>query len=204
VPSDGLPCWGQSPLDVWVTVGVEPGLRAGAPLTHVRGLPSRESPARSIRQWWEAPVFTERTSVGLDVHARSVAAAAIDSVTSEVQQTRLTPSYEHIRSWISELPGPVAVAYEAGPTGFGLQRALTGAGIRCEVVRALVCARRAGLGGLRGLSREDSIRRASDPPVSPPTASDQPLTARCGSSLPAATAASEKRPQCGYCVPNHR
>ena len=30
--------------------------------------------------------------------------------------------------------GPVAVAYEAGPTGFGLQRALTDVGIRCEVV----------------------------------------------------------------------
>ena len=70
-------------------------------------------------------MFTERTSVGLDVHARSVAAAAIDGVTGEVFQTRLTPSYEHIRSWISDLPGPVAVAYEAGPTGFGLHRALT-------------------------------------------------------------------------------
>ena len=32
-----------------------------------------------------------------------------------------------------DLPGPVAVAYEAGPTGFGLSRALTAAGIRCEV-----------------------------------------------------------------------
>ncbi len=28
--------------------------------------------ARTIRQLWEAPVFTERTSVGLAVHARSV------------------------------------------------------------------------------------------------------------------------------------
>ena len=79
-------------------------------------------PARSIRQWWEAPVFTERTSVGLDVHARSVVAAAIDGATGEVSQTRLTPSYEHIQEWIKQLPGPVAVAYEAGPTGFGLCR----------------------------------------------------------------------------------
>jgi transposase len=46
----------------------------------------------------------------------------------------LTPSYEHIRSWITDLPGPVAVAYEAGPTGFDLYRSLTAAGIRCEVV----------------------------------------------------------------------
>jgi len=78
-------------------------------------------------------VFTERTSVGLDVHARSVAAAAIDGVTGELFQTRLTPAHEHIRGWIQELPGPVAVTYEAGPTGFGLYRSLTAAGIRCEV-----------------------------------------------------------------------
>jgi len=79
-------------------------------------------------------VFTERTSVGLDVHARSVAAAAIDGVTGELFQTKLTPSYEHVESWIGGLPGPVAVTYEAGPTGFGLCRHLTAAGIRCEVV----------------------------------------------------------------------
>ena len=78
-------------------------------------------------------MFTERTSVGLDVHARSVAAAAIDGVTGELFQTKLTPAHDHIRGWIQELPGPVAVAYEAGPTGFGLYRSLTAAGIRCEV-----------------------------------------------------------------------
>jgi len=48
--------------------------------------------------------------------------------------TKLTPSCDQIRSWVAELPGPVAVAYEAGPTGFGLYRHLTSAGIRCEVV----------------------------------------------------------------------
>ena len=78
-------------------------------------------------------MLVERTSVGLDVHARSVAAAAIDGVTGELRQARLTPSHEHIRSWIGDLHGPVAVAYEAGPTGFGLYRALTEAGIRCVV-----------------------------------------------------------------------
>jgi transposase len=75
----------------------------------------------------------ERTSVGLDVHARSVAAAAIDGVTGELRQARLTPSHDHIRSWIGQLDGPVAVTYEAGPTGFGLYRALTAAGVRCVV-----------------------------------------------------------------------
>ncbi len=38
-----------------------------------------------------------------------------------------------IVAWLGELPGPVAVTYEAGPTGFGLARALTAAGIACEV-----------------------------------------------------------------------
>ena len=78
-------------------------------------------------------MFTERTSVGLDVHARSVAAAAIDGVTGELVQAKLTPSHEHVRSWVQALPGPVAVTYEAGPTGFDLYRSLSGAGIRCVV-----------------------------------------------------------------------
>jgi transposase len=63
-----------------------------------------------------------------------VAAAAIDGVTGELTRARLTPSHDHIRSWLAERSGPVAVAYEAGPTGFGLYRSLTAAGIRCVVV----------------------------------------------------------------------
>lgn len=78
-------------------------------------------------------MFTERTSVGLDVHARSVAAAAIDGVTGQVWQETLRPDNEAILRWLADLPGPVAVAYEAGPTGFGLARAVTAAGIRCVV-----------------------------------------------------------------------
>lgn len=78
-------------------------------------------------------MVSERTSVGLDVHARSVSAAAIDGATGELIQAKLTPSHDQIRSWVERLPGPVAVTYEAGPTGFGLCRALTAAGIRCVV-----------------------------------------------------------------------
>lgn len=78
-------------------------------------------------------MFIERTSAGLDVHARSIVAAAIDGDTGELFRARLTPSHEHVRSWLGELPGPVAVVYEAGPTGYGLYRSLTGAGFRCVV-----------------------------------------------------------------------
>jgi transposase len=78
-------------------------------------------------------VFVERTSVGLDVHARSISAAAIDTTTGEFFQERLVPTHEVVIDWVRRLPGPVAVAYEAGPTGFGLARALDAAGIRCQV-----------------------------------------------------------------------
>jgi len=75
----------------------------------------------------EAPVFCERTSVGLDVHARSVVAAAIDGRSGGVFRARLTPSHAEVIEWVGKLPGPCAVVYEAGPTGFGLARALSAA-----------------------------------------------------------------------------
>ena len=78
-------------------------------------------------------MFIEGTSVGLDVHARSVVAATIDGVTGEVFRARLTPAYEDVVGWVRRLPGPSATLYEAGPTGFGLARALAAASIRCEV-----------------------------------------------------------------------
>ena len=75
----------------------------------------------------------ERTFVGLDVHARSVVACGIDTVTGEVSRARLTPDHGEIWSWLAGLEGPVAVAYEAGPTGFGLARFLTDRAVRCVV-----------------------------------------------------------------------
>ena len=78
-------------------------------------------------------MFSERTSVGLDVHARSVVGRAIDGQTGEVFRARLCPQHDEVLRWIGQLPGPVAVAYEAGPTGFGLARAITQAGLRCVV-----------------------------------------------------------------------
>jgi transposase len=78
-------------------------------------------------------VFIERTSVGLDVHARSIVACGLDTVTGRVVRRRLVPSAESVLAWLRELPAPVAVAYEAGPTGFGLARQLAAAGVRCVV-----------------------------------------------------------------------
>ncbi|GAC1368129.1 MAG: hypothetical protein NVSMB43_01250 [Pseudarthrobacter sp.] len=66
----------------------------------------------------------ERTHVGLDVHALTVVACAIDGETGEIVRARLTPDHSEIIAWIQGLPGPSRVVYEAGPTGFVLARAL--------------------------------------------------------------------------------
>ena len=89
-------------------------------------------------------MIVERTSVGLDVHARSVVATALDGVTGEVLKQRLVPSSEVVVDWLGSLPGPVAATYEAGPTGFGLYRAISAAGIRCEVAAPSKLTRPAG------------------------------------------------------------
>jgi hypothetical protein len=68
---------------------------------------------------WEAPVLRNRTSVALDVHARSIVACGLDGQTGELFERRLCPDHPEIIGWIGELPGPVAVTYEAGPTGSG-------------------------------------------------------------------------------------
>jgi transposase len=74
------------------------------------------------------------TWVGFDVHARSTHAAAIDSMTGELTRVRFGAGIEAPLAWLAELPGPVRSCYEAGPTGFGLYRAATAAGISMQVV----------------------------------------------------------------------
>jgi transposase len=74
-----------------------------------------------------------RTFIGLDVHARSVKAALLDGETGEVAVRGAPARTEALVQWICELSGPAAVAYEAGPTGYGLARALRQAGVACLV-----------------------------------------------------------------------
>jgi transposase len=70
----------------------------------------------------------------LDVHARSLLAQGVDWQSGQRFSQRLVPVNEDVVDWAERLPGPVAVAYEAGPTGFGLARAFRAVGIRCVVV----------------------------------------------------------------------
>jgi len=57
----------------------------------------------------------------------------LDGDTGEVFERRLTPDYPEILDWLRSLPVRLAVAYEAGPTGFGLARFLVAAGVMCLV-----------------------------------------------------------------------
>ena len=75
--------------------------------------------------------------VGLDVHAKTVAIAVAEGGRDEPKFLRQVPSdLSRILKSLDRL-GPresLHCAYEAGPTGYGLQRALQDAGIRCDVI----------------------------------------------------------------------
>ena len=72
------------------------------------------------------------TSVGLDVHARSVSACAFDPFTGVVTQRAFGTDAGEIAGWIKGFEGPKAV-YESGPTGFALCNRLRELGVDCVV-----------------------------------------------------------------------
>jgi transposase len=74
-----------------------------------------------------------RSWAGLDVHAAKVVAARVDSESGELGVAVLSGKTDEIVAFCAGLPGPTRVAYEAGPTGFGLARALVAAGVGCVV-----------------------------------------------------------------------
>jgi transposase len=86
-------------------------------------------------QWKEGPAVTATmTWVGLDVHARSTHAAAIERDTGELTRARFGVGTEAVIAWLAQLPQPVHACYEAGPTGYALYRAAEAAGLRVDVV----------------------------------------------------------------------
>lgn len=74
-----------------------------------------------------------RSWAGLDVHASRVVAVRIDAISGELSTTRLSGDTEVVAAFCAGLPAPARVAYEAGPTGFELARALEQAGVGCVV-----------------------------------------------------------------------
>jgi transposase len=74
-----------------------------------------------------------RSLVGLDVHATKLVAAVIDVETGEVRWFTMGGDTSGAAGFCAGLPGPVRVAYEAGPTGYGLARELAARGVECVV-----------------------------------------------------------------------
>lgn len=72
------------------------------------------------------------TSIGLDVHARSVSAAAFNPLTGEITTKAFKNRPADIAEWILSFDSPKAV-YESGVTGFHLAKELRLMGIDCAV-----------------------------------------------------------------------
>lgn len=88
--------------------------------------------------------MAEGTWVGLDVHARKTVAGVLDAATGELRSLRAPTLPGETVEWLRGFPGPVRVAYEAGPTGYGLARACQAVGIACTVAAPSKIPRAAG------------------------------------------------------------
>lgn len=75
----------------------------------------------------------QNTFIGLDVHAQTVVACALNTATGEVQRTKMSPEPEVVLSWIQKFPTEAKVIYEAGPTGYPLARHLLEHGVDCVI-----------------------------------------------------------------------
>jgi transposase len=88
-----------------------------------------------------------KVDVGLDVHKDSITVAAADPGR---EKARLIGKVAHdlprLLKVLAKLgtPGELHLVYEAGPTGYGLQRALTARGYSCEVIAPSKTPRQAG------------------------------------------------------------
>lgn len=78
------------------------------------------------------------TYVGLDVHKKSIQVSLLSAGGKEVlqwQELHTTAAVRKLcRRLLREAPAEVRCCYEAGPTGYGLQRQLRAAGVCCTVI----------------------------------------------------------------------
>lgn len=88
------------------------------------------------------------TYVGIDAHARELHLAMLRWDTSEPSEWTLPNeprAIERLRRRLErEAPGPVECCYEAGPTGYALQRRLTAGRVQCRVIAPSLIPERVG------------------------------------------------------------
>jgi transposase len=82
--------------------------------------------------------MSERTRfLGLDAHKATIAVALAEEVGQPVSEGVIPNDPGAVRRLVHRLGGPgvrLVAAYEAGPTGYALQRQLAGLGVECQVV----------------------------------------------------------------------
>jgi len=90
--------------------------------------------------------MTSITHLGLDVHKDSISIAMLPADGGPAVQWRITHTPQAVTRLIRKLraAGPVQCVYEAGPTGYALQRRLTAAGIDCMIAAPSLIPARAG------------------------------------------------------------
>lgn len=86
------------------------------------------------------------TYVGLDVHQDSISVALMRPDAQHPDEDQIANTPEAIRRLVRRWkdPGRVRVCYEAGPTGYGLQRTFATLGVDCAVIAPALIPRRAG------------------------------------------------------------
>jgi transposase len=88
------------------------------------------------------------TYVGLDVHKASIAVAMLSGEGGRAVQWELRNEMGDLKKLVRRLQREggekLLCAYEAGPTGYGLQRFLVGQGVSCQVVAPSLIPRKAG------------------------------------------------------------
>ena len=73
------------------------------------------------------------TFVGLDVHARSIKAVALDAMTGEVRSATFAYDAAAVAEWVGSLDPAAKCVYESGVTGFDLQKRLSALGVDCVI-----------------------------------------------------------------------
>lgn len=79
----------------------------------------------------------ETTFLGLDVHKDSISVAVLNPNREVPEVDKIFHDEESVRRLVARLPEPrqlLRACYEAGPTGYDLQRLLASLGVRCDVV----------------------------------------------------------------------
>ena len=86
------------------------------------------------------------TYVGLDVHQDSISVALLRPDPPSLDEDQIANTPEAVRKLVRRWKDPAAVrvCYEAGPTGYGLQRTFATLGVDCSVIAPALIPKRAG------------------------------------------------------------